>query len=388
MENSVAIISGLRPCLNKRSQRLRLSGNAINSEITILASKLNVLIGKEFVNELPQTGSVTKPNNLVFEIKDHLGNIRATFSPNNVDMTTGAQTYNIESLTDYYPFGSIMPGRSFNSGDYRYGFQGQEMDNEIKGVGNSINYKYRMHDPRLGRFFAVDPLAKSYPHNSPYAFSENRVIDGVELEGLEYVPATQTASGGFTTARSSLSLTTDWDVQKGLQIFELQMSQDYREGVIAEFKPNIVRRIKDRLNTPSANPVTASAKFVGNALYDVPDGIATFTTSFALVQDVLGLPAPIGIDGSTVPKDEITDKFLNGMGSVFMGVITAEISLIKSVKNYSSFANKKNWTKAVTKEVKEANMQSLNQSTQRNKEALNAADRALDVMDVAQPKDK
>lgn len=44
-----------------------------------------------------------------------------------------------------------------------------------------------MHDPRLGKFFAVDPLASKYPHNSPYAFSENRVIDGVELEGLEFL---------------------------------------------------------------------------------------------------------------------------------------------------------------------------------------------------------
>jgi len=33
----------------------------------------------------------------------------------------------------------------------------------------------------------VDPLTGSYPWNSPYAFSENRVIDGVELEGKEYV---------------------------------------------------------------------------------------------------------------------------------------------------------------------------------------------------------
>jgi hypothetical protein len=46
-----------------------------------------------------------------------------------------------------------------------------------------------MHDPRVGRFFAVDPLAGKYPWNSTYAFSENRVIDGVELEGLEYVSA-------------------------------------------------------------------------------------------------------------------------------------------------------------------------------------------------------
>jgi hypothetical protein len=59
------------------------------------------------------------------------------------------------------------------------------MDDEIKGEGNSVNYKYRMHDPRVGRFFATDPLEKNYPHNGPYNFSENRVIDAVELEGLE-----------------------------------------------------------------------------------------------------------------------------------------------------------------------------------------------------------
>ncbi|MEW4923138.1 hypothetical protein [Algibacter sp. 2305UL17-15] len=78
-----------------------------------------------------------------------------------------------------------------NGGDpnYRYGFQGQEKDYEVKGEGNSLNYKYRMHDPRVGRFFAKDPLSGLYSWNSPYAFSENRVIDGVELEGLEvYAP--------------------------------------------------------------------------------------------------------------------------------------------------------------------------------------------------------
>ena len=97
-------------------------------------------------------------------------------------------TANVSSYTDYYPFGMVMPGRSYTSSDaYRYGFQGQEKDDELKGSGNSVNYKYRMHDPRIGRFFAVDPLAAKYPHNSPFAFGENRVIDGIELEGLEYL---------------------------------------------------------------------------------------------------------------------------------------------------------------------------------------------------------
>jgi hypothetical protein len=34
-------------------------------------------------------------------------------------------------------------------------------------------------------FFAIDPLTSQLPWNSPYAFSENRVIDSKELEGLE-----------------------------------------------------------------------------------------------------------------------------------------------------------------------------------------------------------
>ncbi len=68
---------------------------------------------------------------------------------------------------------------------YRYNFQGQETDDEIKGKGNSVSYKYRMHDPRLGRFFATDPLTASYPHYTPYSFSGNEVIHMIELEGLE-----------------------------------------------------------------------------------------------------------------------------------------------------------------------------------------------------------
>ena len=77
-----------------------------------------------------------------------------------------------------------MPER-FGGANYRYSFQGQEADNEVKGKGNSVNYKYRMHDARLGRFFAIDPLVANFPWNSSYAFSENRVIDSKELEGLE-----------------------------------------------------------------------------------------------------------------------------------------------------------------------------------------------------------
>jgi len=78
-----------------------------------------------------------------------------------------------------------VPRRFDSIEDYRYGFQGQEKDNEIKGEGNSLNYTFRMHDPRVGRFFAVDPLFKEYPELTPYQFASNSVIDMIEIEGLE-----------------------------------------------------------------------------------------------------------------------------------------------------------------------------------------------------------
>ncbi|MEA3392839.1 MAG: DUF4329 domain-containing protein, partial [Candidatus Marinimicrobia bacterium] len=69
---------------------------------------------------------------------------------------------------------------------YRYGFNGMEKDDEISGVtGGHLNFKYRMYDSRIARFFAVDPLAPKYPYWTPYQFAGLMPIRYVELEGLE-----------------------------------------------------------------------------------------------------------------------------------------------------------------------------------------------------------
>src|SRR5690554_7865988 len=76
----------------------------------------------------------------------------------------------------------------FVARNYRYSFQGQEHHDEIRGKGNYINYKYRGHDPRIGRLdWLIDPLAKDYPYYTPYQFSGNKLIHAIELEGLAEV---------------------------------------------------------------------------------------------------------------------------------------------------------------------------------------------------------
>ena len=146
-------------------------------------------------------------------MSNHLGNVLSVVSDRKiVDDPLNFTTFmpDVLSYNDYYPFGMLVPNRCGSFDSYRYGFQGQEKDDEIKGNGNSVNYSFRMHDPRLGRFLSLDPLAKDYPHNSPYAFSENRVIDGVELEGLEYVSANIYVQNGSVT---KIDLVTDYDLK-------------------------------------------------------------------------------------------------------------------------------------------------------------------------------
>src|SRR5690606_37327678 len=51
---------------------------------------------------------------------------------------------------------------------YRYGFNGMEKDDEVKGKGNHVDFGARGYDPRLGRWLSVDPKTNSIAFDSPY----------------------------------------------------------------------------------------------------------------------------------------------------------------------------------------------------------------------------
>jgi RHS repeat-associated protein len=133
-----------------------------------------------------------KRGNKLYELTDPRGNMMATVT----DRKTGTdensdgliEYYNADvvSAQDYYPFGALMPGRrSGEDGKYRYGYNGKENDNEVKGAGNQQDYGARVYDPRLGRFLSTDPLSKSFPWYSPYQFAGNMPIAAVDLDGEE-----------------------------------------------------------------------------------------------------------------------------------------------------------------------------------------------------------
>ena len=104
-------------------------------------------------------------------------NLKNCIDFNNHETTTTSPLY-------YYNFGSVMPGRNGNNGDYRYGFNGMEKDDEITGItGSHLDFNARIYDSRLGRFLSLDPLAREYPSQSDYAAFNNNPIIYVDPTG-------------------------------------------------------------------------------------------------------------------------------------------------------------------------------------------------------------
>jgi RHS repeat-associated protein len=132
-----------------------------------------------------------------YELTNHLGNVLATV----LDRRTGQllqasdtayawYSADVPTAQDYYPFGMPMPGRVYvadTTRGYRYGFNGMELDNEVKGSGNSYDFGARMYDSRLGRWMSVDPLASMYPDLSPFNFVAGNPLIYIDPDGKRII---------------------------------------------------------------------------------------------------------------------------------------------------------------------------------------------------------
>jgi RHS repeat-associated protein len=92
-----------------------------------------------------------------------------------------------KQCSDYQVFGMQMPGRNGSTGDYRYGFNGMEKDDEVKGEGNSLDFGARIYDSRIGRWLSLDPLARKYPSISDYSSMAGNPILFKDPDGREII---------------------------------------------------------------------------------------------------------------------------------------------------------------------------------------------------------
>ncbi|RNL88492.1 hypothetical protein ED312_08570 [Sinomicrobium pectinilyticum] len=170
-------------------------GTKLKKEVTQGSSVTGTEYAGKYIYENSQLKQVSHPEGYfepkagggyqyVYRYTDIWGNTRITYADDNGDGV--ASTSEIRREQNYYPGGlehrgynGAMSGVKNNLKTY----QGQEFTEDL-GL-NTHEWKFRVSDPATLRFWQIDPLAEDYYYNSTYAFQENKLGLGIELEGLE-----------------------------------------------------------------------------------------------------------------------------------------------------------------------------------------------------------
>ncbi|QLG46780.1 Ig-like domain-containing protein [Costertonia aggregata] len=178
-KNGLSLITFFYNDRNHRVRKDTYAGNGVEVVQTThyvrdVAGSVMGIYTNNVLNEQPVYGAnrlavfYRQSNTSVYELTDHLGNVRAGFAK-------AGNTADTRSGTDYYPFGMAMPGRSL-TGSYRYTFQGQEKDPE---TGKEA-FELRLWDSRIGRWLTTDPYGQ---YASPYLGMGNNPISLIDRDG-------------------------------------------------------------------------------------------------------------------------------------------------------------------------------------------------------------
>lgn len=167
-----------------------INTKAINSG-TLIFQKPETVSGRQSIT-FTATGVVSTIQWVRSKAKDGSGSIEVftldnvTTSVESTENTFASTIFVADVLTysDYYPFGQLVPTRHGSSDSYRYGFNGKENDNEIKGEGNSYDFGSRsIYDGRIARFISLDPRWREFADLSPYAFAANSPVVFIDEDG-------------------------------------------------------------------------------------------------------------------------------------------------------------------------------------------------------------
>ena len=141
-------------------------------------------------------------NQYVYSYKDHLGNIRLSYTDTNKNGTIQPRRYQVSEcdgpwdpwnppncidywqpgeiveVNNYYPFGLLHNYTSTTQNAYQYKYNGKELQET-----GMYDYGARFYMPDIGRWGVVDPLAEQYRRHSTYNYAVNNPIRFIDPDG-------------------------------------------------------------------------------------------------------------------------------------------------------------------------------------------------------------
>ena len=124
----------------------------------------------------------------------------------------------------------VVPNADTTAKVASIGFEPQQGRYYLFGRNQQVLATDTLSAMQMARFLSVDPLAKSYPWNSTYAFAENDVIRSIDLEGLEKFiitvqPVNQVGGTKINTQKADFIA------------YKLSMSIEYPDGKVRQINP-------------------------------------------------------------------------------------------------------------------------------------------------------
>lgn len=131
--------------------------------------------------------AMTTTTQLLFEKAG--GNVATYFYIDNAKVEESIPTAlnyyvaDVVTANDYSAFGAPLATRTYTApnSSYRFGFNGQEKDDEVSGAGNTMSATFWEYDARSGRRWNIDPVVK--PWASRYSCFSNSPICNVDVNG-------------------------------------------------------------------------------------------------------------------------------------------------------------------------------------------------------------
>ncbi|SHL71445.1 RHS repeat-associated core domain-containing protein, partial [Flagellimonas taeanensis] len=125
----------------------------------------------------------------VYQYRDHLGNIRLSYTDGNGNGSIDPNTEIVEE-SNYYPFGLTHKGYNNVTSSYgnsvaqKWKFGGKEYEDGLNESIATYDFGARNYDPALGRWMNLDPLAEQMRRHSPYNYAFDNPVFFIDPDGM------------------------------------------------------------------------------------------------------------------------------------------------------------------------------------------------------------
>jgi RHS repeat-associated protein len=189
----------------------------------------------------------------IYQYKDHLGNIRLSYS--DADGNGTITQAEIREENNYYPFGLEHKGYNnvINGTENNYQtFQGQELEEELGK--NTLAFQWRDYDPAIARFNKIDRFSEKYYDQSPYNFTKNSPMVFQEVKGDSIKVSFRTGFLGIFGKKQTLTYDSgnqQWNDENGKQY--TGKTSKFSDKVLGDLKKNQGNELGNEIVSNLAN---------------------------------------------------------------------------------------------------------------------------------------